>query len=189
MNYCGPDPVLITPPTSLPASVPEARGQARVDTTSEDDVLLRLLTAATDHVDGWNGVLGRCLEAQSWEIGLPRFPAGPVIVLPLGPVDSVTSIVYLDEAEAEQTLAVSVYEVDANPVEARIVLADGERWPATAETVNAVRVRWVAGTGTPPAIKQAILELVAYWYDHREGQGAIPDGIMAKLWPWRRLGL
>ena len=59
-------------------------------------------------------------------------------------------------------------------------------WPATMEVVNAVRVRFVAGTGTPAAVKDAILNMVAARYDSRGEGKLLTPGIAADLAPFRR---
>ena len=67
------------------------------------------------------------------------------------------------------------------------------------DRLDAVRIAFDAGYGAadavPQAIKQAILMIVAHWYEHREtvvvGTGAvdIPLGANALLSPFRRVGL
>ena len=47
-----------------------------------------MIAAATDMLDGRHGILGRCLEAQTWELVLDAFPAAEIRI-PLGPVASV----------------------------------------------------------------------------------------------------
>jgi uncharacterized phiE125 gp8 family phage protein len=182
---------LITPP-SAPVSVAEAKRHLRIDHADEDSVVEGLIASAVSYLDGWTGVLGRALEAQTWELALDRFPVGQ-IVLPLGPVASVTSVAYTDPAGVEQTVDSANYVVDTRPIEGRVIPADGFAWPSTKAGANAVRVRWVAGTGTPGAIRVALLMLVAHWYRVREAVGedmkAVPLGVEALIVPFRRVGL
>jgi hypothetical protein len=53
-------------------------------------------------------------------------------------------------------------------------------------THNAVRVRFIAGTGTPAMVKEAIKEMVAARYDGRGGGRMLTPGIVADLAPYRR---
>ena len=51
---------------------------------------------------------------------------------------------------------------------------------------NAVRVRFVAGTGTPEGVRQAILDMVAARYDTRGMGKMLTPGIAADLAQYRR---
>lgn len=183
-------PILITPPAAAPVSLAEARQHLRVDHTDEDALIASLIEAAVGHFDGWSGILGRCLEPQTWELALDAFPAKE-IRLPLGPIASVASVRLTDPSGAELTVSPLDYETDLRAVEGWIVPSAG--WPATMDVVNAVRVRWVAGTGCPEPVRHAILLLIGHWYAHREAASAaaseLPLGVSALIAPWRRVGI
>jgi uncharacterized phiE125 gp8 family phage protein len=60
------------------------------------------------------------------------------------------------------------------------------------ETINSVRVRWVAGTGCPAPLKAAILLMVGHLFENREATGdatELPLGVAALISPWRRMPL
>lgn len=176
---------LITPPADLPATLGEVKTFLRVDHDEDDAGISAMLAAAVNLLDGRNGILGRCLEPQTWELLLDRFPEAE-IRLPLGPVASVTSVAYTDPDGAEHTMAAEGYILDnAEGFGGWIVPTTVTLWPATLPAVNAVRVRFVAGTGTPDAIKQSLLAMVAERYDGRTGKLLTP-GIVADLAPFRR---
>ena len=75
---------------------------------------------------------------------------------------------------------------DAPGFEGWIVPAAGLSWPATMAAINAVRVRFVAGTGTPAGVRQAILDMVAARYDRRGEGRMLTPGVVADLAPFRR---
>jgi len=164
----------ITPPAVRPLSLDEARDHLRVTQNAEDALISMLIETAEAWLDGWRGVLGLALEPQTWELSLDRFPAG-AFCIPLGPVVSVTSVSYVDAEGAEQVLAPAEYE------------ADGERvrpvggWPSTGPTMGAVKIRFVAGEGTPENIKHVVRLLIGHWYTNRESVGdrleAMPMGV------------
>lgn len=174
---------LITPPAALPISLAEAKAHLRVDHTDEDDLVEALIRAAVDHLDGWAGILGRALEPQTWRLSEARdvrLPRSGAVRLPLGPVVSITSITYLDADGAEQTIAGASYWLHGEDV------VPDDVWPEG----TGLTVTWVAGTGTPPAVKQAILLLVGHWYANREAvtAGALsnaPLAVAALLTPHR----
>lgn len=188
------DLVRTVAPTDTPVSLAEAKAHLRVDADNQDDdaLIQGLLDAATDHLDGYAGILGRCLVAQTWALRLSAFPCE--IELPLGPLISVTGITYLDPDGATQTLATSVYEVIDGPAPL-VVLKHNQSWPSIRSRARSVTVTFVAGWATrasvPSAIKAAILLLIGHWYANREAVAAgpnaseLPLGVTALLAPYR----
>lgn len=186
-------PVLVTPPADPVVTLAEAKAHCRVDSSDDDDLITALVAAATSHLDGWSGILGRALMPQTWEVSFDCFPAREIRI-PLGPVASVTSVKYVDTDGVTQTVSSDDYETDLTGVEGWVVPVADFDWPETMDTVNAVTVRWVAGTGCPPAIKQAVLLLVGHWYENREASAnsnlvALPMAVDALIAPLRRVGL
>jgi uncharacterized phiE125 gp8 family phage protein len=178
---------VIVPPEPA-VTLAEAKSHLRV-TISEDDALIELyLAAAQGYLDGPGGVLGVALEPQTLDSALDAFPTNE-IRLPFGPVVSVASVDYLDPDGAPQVVASSNYYLDQFSAEAWIVPYADFAWPDTMDTANAVRASWIAGTGTPPTLKAAILLLTGHLYANREAVGTkldeVPLGVDALIRPWR----
>lgn len=186
--------VLITAPADEPVSLAEARLHLRLDasgtpaTHPDDDLVTALIAAARQNLDGADGVLGRALITQTWELRMPAFPCrawpstrvADAIRLPLPPLQSVTSIKYDDPAGVEQTLDSSLYVVGTGEP-AEIVPAYGQTWPATRGMPESVRVRFVAGYGdagsdVPGPILDSIKAQIARRYDDRAASAAILAG-------------
>jgi uncharacterized phiE125 gp8 family phage protein len=188
---------LVTGPTVEPISIAEAKDQCRIDIT-DDDVLIGSLIVAARRVAEM--VLRRALITQTWDYVADAFPAGDRLVLPRAPLQSVTSITYVDSDDASDTVASGDYQVDTDSVPGRVVLKSGSTWPSvTLRVANGVTVRFVAGYGddgddVPQEIRQAMLLMVGHWYENREdsvGVGnvqRIPMGAEWLLWPERVLG-
>ena len=146
--------------------------------------------AAQEHLDGFTGILGRALITQTWVMKLARFPCGgswslsdfgyrmAAIEVPLPPLQSITSIVYLDRAGASQTLSASRYQVVSRGKKPSLIVpAYGEVWPVTRDQPQAVTVTFVAGYGAaaedvPAPIRSAGLLMVSDLYQNREAQSA-----------------
>lgn len=75
-------PVRVTPPAEPPVSLEEAKAHLRVDFGDDDLYVAGLIEAATAHLDGWSGILGRALVTQTWRQDLCGFPRDGVIRLP-----------------------------------------------------------------------------------------------------------
>ena len=98
------DSRLVTPPTELAATVAYIRDKVLrtlTDTGIEDEHIRRLIQAATSFYEEWTS---KALRPQTWELLLDRFPVGR-IVLPRPPLVALTSLAYIDELGAPQTLS------------------------------------------------------------------------------------
>lgn len=88
----------------------------------------------------------------------------------IAPVQSITSIAYLDTSGNSQTLATSVYGVDTARKPATIYLKEGQSWPDVYDQWDSVTITYVAGYGStgadvPAAARSAILMLVRHRFD------------------------
>ena len=161
--------VLDTPPSAI-ISAAEARRHLRILHTRDDTYIDSLIAAATYHVDGPDGALGRCLGEQTWVWTIDGFPAANgCLHIPMPPTVSVDSIVYDNTSNAE-TAYTGFRELHAGSTTGAYVLPaiDGE-YPETNGEPGCVRVTFTAGFETLPAtIRHAILLLVSHWNEHRE---------------------
>lgn len=178
--------IRITAPAVEPLTLAEAKLHCRVDGSDEDALITALIVAAREQAEHETG---RALVTQTWELVHDVFPEA--FVLRRAPIQSVTSLKYLDSATgAEQTLDPADYLLDKDSEPGYVVPAYGKAWPATWPVPNAVRVRYVCGYGlgaaVPVAIKQWMLLAIGTMYAQREtliaGQAAtIPDRFWAGL--------
>ena len=191
-------PVLVTPPAIAPVTVAEFKAQSRVDVSDDDAIIARLISAATAHLDGWTGILGRALVEQTWRQDFDAFCRD--MRLPLFPVISIASVAYDDASGAAQTIAGTNYRLVNDEGGAILRLNDEFAFPAVFDEAPAIRVTYVAGYPTtagvstvPESIKHAILLLAAHWYEHREAvvAGGAPAvlsmAVDALLAPYRQI--
>lgn len=165
-------PSLVTGPAALPVTLAEVKAALRVDHDDEDRLIESYIDAAVGHLDGWSGVLGRCLITQTWRQDLAEFPPADEIRLPFPDVQSV-SVKYLDRDGVEQTLAAEKYELIETVSGVQIVLAHNQQWPNTGEYQDAVRITFtcgfgVSGAAVPAPLRTAIMMHVASLYEMRE---------------------
>jgi uncharacterized phiE125 gp8 family phage protein len=162
--------VLVTPPATEPLTAAEAKEHLRVEHAADDGYIGGLIVAARRHVES---VTWRALVTQTWELVLDAFPSG-VFELAKGTIQSVESVKYFDLEGTEQTLAQAAYQVDTVREHGRVAPAPGTSWPSTADRLNAVRVRFVAGYGNadavPGDVKAAMKLLIGHLYEHRESE-------------------
>ncbi len=166
----------IIAPADLPITLDEVRDHIRWEPTADDDALIvQYMRSAVRHFDGAEGMLNRALVTQTWELKLDGFPAAEFpsstgirtreIHIPLPPLQSITSVQYIDTGGVTQTLAVSKYKVlNLNsPTRAgRIETAFGETWPSTRHERESVIVTFVAGYGARNAVPEHIRHLLLF---------------------------
>lgn len=170
---------LTTPPAAEPITLAEAKAHLRIESTFTDDdtLVTSLITAARQMAERAKG----CgFIDHTWTMTLPGFPHWwePSIRLPRGPVQSISSVTYLDQAGVAQTLSPSVYVLEQSESESRISLAYNQCWPIPACQANAVTIVFVVGYGADATAvaavaenaRRAILLLIGDLYRNRESQ-------------------
>jgi len=136
--------ILVYGPTARPLTLDAAKAYLKVETDDDDLLIDQLIDAAVAHFDGRDGILGRALVEQTWELRLDRFPS--CIEVPLPPLISLNEIRYLDEQGTEQTLAADRYQVEAGGWgRAMVAPSYNNVWPSTRPVAGAVRVFFTAG--------------------------------------------
>lgn len=169
---------LITASTEPAVSLSELQAHLRTSSPEEAGDLQLKLDAAIRYIETETG---RCLVTSTWEEFLPQWPCQHYIELPLGNLQSVTSIKYTDSTGAVITMSAGDYKVQRTWSAAngqndagigRVYLAYGATWPsATLDTGEPIVIRFVCGwdaASVPLPIKQAILMLASHWYRNRD---------------------
>ncbi len=181
------DPVLIEAPAAL-LTLPEVKAHLRVDHADEDTLIEGLIASAVGWLDGWQGVLGRCILTQTWA---STHAALADLRLPFPDVQSAV-VSYLDAAGEVQTVDASDYRVRTRNGAGELLFRDGYSAPALlAGRDDAVTVTAVYGRDDLPApLRVAALMLVGHWYQHREavatgGAAQVPLAVDTLISPFR----
>jgi uncharacterized phiE125 gp8 family phage protein len=180
--------------TSAPATEPVTTATAKAHiqiasgNTADDTLVDALVATARAWVEQSTGLR---LVTQTIVARYDAVPdAGAPLLLPCGPLQSVTSIKYfeIDNASptaATGTLSATAYLVDPYSPLPRIALHDGQTWPDDLRAVNALEVTAIVGYGTatavPGPILHALLMLAAFLYDQRSSIGIDPGLTIAEM--------
>jgi len=140
-------------PTALAVSMEEARLNARADVGEDgkselDAEIVRAIRTYTTEAETETN---RFIMEQTWELTLDAFPASRSIKLQKPPLLAVESVKFYDVDGIQQTLDPQDYQVDHKTEPGYIVLKPGRAWPATAQMIGAVEVRFRCGYGSDPA--------------------------------------
>jgi hypothetical protein len=201
---------IVTGPAVTPVSRTEARNHLRLDDDVDDSLVRAYIQAATDWAENYTGRFlvsrtcqmmldgARELESPLWE-GMRTGPSNVAyldhIELAAAPVISVESIKYYSDDDTQYTWAASNYFVDTFSEPAKVVLRDGGTYPTDLRAANGLEINFTAGYGSnpsavPEAIKVAILQYIAFLYEHRGDNEAgmqSPPVLRALLDPYRVL--
>lgn len=165
---------LITPPATEPVSVSTAKAFLRVDHSSEDTLITSLIKSAREDGERFSR---RAFITQTWDLILDEIECGKPLPIYRPPLQSVTSIKYVDSAGQEHAWTDFVVDTSSEPGTVIFNSLPGDDLRESGAWI----IRFVAGYGNsesnvPERIKNVILGLVAHWYENRETLG-VPDGI------------
>ncbi len=165
---------LVTQPTAEPVALSEAKAHLRIDSSAEDGVVEALIAAARTDVERRTG---RALMPQGWRIALDKVPASGLVRLAPGPVASVDAVTVYGADGSPEVVSASDYALDTASMPARLKF---ETAIEPGRALNGIEIDLTCGYASaddvPAPLKQAILLLVAFWFEHRE---AAPMGVVS----------
>lgn len=109
---------LITPPSEEPLTLTEVKLHLRVENTDDNALITALIVAAREQAES---ITARALCTQTWELVLDAFPEA--CVLRHSPVQSVTSVDYIDTDGASQSLTLTDTLLDSDNTPGYLVTA------------------------------------------------------------------
>lgn len=164
-------------------SLTDVKDHLRITGTDDDDALRLFIAGIRRKTEKY---LCRTLVTATWELKLDCFKS--VVNLPMYPIQSITSVAYVDTDGDSQTLDSSLYQFDKG---GRLMPAYGQSWPSTRSQLDAVTITYVAGEthagNVYPDIKLAMLLWIGSCDLNREDVvigtiiSDIPDGARSLL--------
>jgi uncharacterized phiE125 gp8 family phage protein len=208
-----------TAPAKLAVDIQQAKSYLKVaDSDVDGDALISGFLSAG--VEACEKFTGKALITQTWTGFLDYWPTAPSeniwegvrqvpvslayggpgeLVLPRGPLQSVTSMETFDDADVATVFPAASYFVDTASTRARVTLRTGIVPPLPTRHTNGIKLVYVVGYGddaadVPEELRLGILALVSHLNEHRGdddvslgslGGGALP-GLTQMLWaPYR----
>ena len=177
-------PMLVTPPATALVSLEDAKAHLRVTSAEEDVLISGLIGAAMQYLDGWSGILGRCIMPQTWKVTLSGFVDQ---ALPFPDVMAV-AVKYLDADLATQTLSTTAYRFGSDAGGGYLIFDSAVGLPTAADREDAI---WAeaefgfANGANLDGLRVAAKMLIAQWYDGREGAEGSPPAVSSLIAPFR----
>lgn len=158
-------PEVIARPADEPLTLSGVKGQLVIQHDEDNALLSDLIKLARVQAEEDTR---RALITQTLRLTLECFT--DEIQLPRPPLQSVSSINYIDEDKNPQLLDAAEYVVDTTGVIGRIRPVTA--WPSITEGFGAVIIEYVAGYGDsaadiPMPILHGMLINITDWYEHR----------------------
>lgn len=183
--------VMTGSPAGEPISLAEVKTHLRIDHSAEDLYLGGLILTSRLQIEA---ALGLALMTQSWRLTIRRWPGIETYPLPMRPVTAITALHAVREDGTLEPLPLSAASLDAGPPPAIVRPPAG--WPVPAGPFRSIAIDFTAGygataTSVPSPIRQALLLLVAHWYERRdpyetaETSAGIPSAVSDLLLPYR----
>lgn len=193
---------IVGAPTVEPVTLCDARNHLRIEAFGyplahpDDSYITALISVAREWCEQY---IRRALATQTVNVVLDEF--SDTMVLPITPVQSVTSIKYLDVAGVEQTLPSTVYYVDT--FSGAVKLNPNQVWPTVYNRDDVITIDYKAGYTTgetldpmpiPFPIRAAMLLIVGSLYENRQQDqmgsarityNSLPLGVYNLLQPYR----
>lgn len=177
---------ILTPPVSDPVSLAAAKLFLRVDHDDEDELITRLLGAATHAVEAGSGrVLIARRVRETLDFWRPDSVGGAL--LGASPVTNIVAVRLIASNGSESVIDPDTYRLDGARDRPRIIFTHG--LPAILRAAGAVEIDYDCGLAedaadVPPALTQAVLHIAAALYEAREGATAIPESARALMRPF-----
>ncbi|MDX2073481.1 MAG: head-tail connector protein [Alphaproteobacteria bacterium] len=172
--------VRVTPPTAEPLTLQETKEFLRIPHNDDDSRINDMIVTARSLAEQW---LRRSLITQGWKVSFEDAITG-TIRLPMGPVQSITSVVTTTVDGVPLTIPTTAYLLSVTQ-DAIVVdnIISGHR----------IDITYVAGYGSgsqlPKPIKLGMLQHIAAMLDSEMTLAPIPDSVLPFYTPFRELAL
>ncbi len=183
---------LLNGPFMEPVSLTEAKLHIRLDSDNEDDLLKALITTARLHVER---LTKRIFLQQTWRFYADTLPEDGLLEIPLGPLVSIDKVTFYNGEGMPKLIEPQDYVSDISSHPARIKFRPTVI-KAPKKALNGIEIDFQVGFGittldVPRDLRQAVLMLVAHWYENRSEVSAdfnlspTPKGVDALIAPYR----
>jgi uncharacterized phiE125 gp8 family phage protein len=157
-----------TGPSSEPLTLSEVKAFLKVDGSDEDGLITLLIQAARESVEKYCTL---ALLPQTITEYFGKFEQYG-LRLSISPLISVTSVTYTAVGSTTQTLSTDIYGTDTAWTPPLIYRKYNQDFPTIEPGPKSITVTYQAGyanaASVPATLKQAMLLMIADWYDNRQ---------------------
>ena len=157
---------VITPASTYPVTLTEAKSHLKVDTTADDTYITSIIKAATQLSEEYTNrfFIDTVIDQTCSDFAQLQ-------TLFKSKVSAVAHVKYYDNDNSLQTLSATIYDTQLQYEPSQIQLAENQSFPSITKRNDAVVARYTVGYGSasdvPEIIKQAILLTIGNFYQNR----------------------
>ena len=157
---------VITPASTYPVSLTEAKSHLKVDTTADDTYITSIIKAASQLSEEYTNrfFIDTVIDQTCSDFAQLQ-------TLFKSKVSAVAHVKYYDNDNSLQTLSATIYDTQLQYEPSQIQLAENQSFPSITKRNDAVVARYTVGYGSasdvPEIIKQAILLTIGNFYQNR----------------------
>lgn len=170
--------VRVSAPAAEPLTLPETKEFLRISHSDDDGRITDMIITARSLAEQW---MRKSLVTQSWKLTREDAVSG-TLRLPMGPVQSITSVVVTPDGGSPETVDDSAYALSVSS-DAIVI--------ETVISSDRIDITYVAGYGTsgqiPKPIKLGMLQHVAAMMDGQVTLAPIPDAVLSLYMPFREI--
>lgn len=184
--------ILETAAVVEPITLAQVKNYLKIDNILEDTLIASMITAARVQLETR---LGRAFMRQMWSLYLDILPHNGEIILPINPIISIEHLAVIDDEATYNDIASTdyIYDIKADPALVKVV----GQLPNIGSEYSGIRLQFWAGYGVsatdiPAPIVQAIMHLVAFWYENRGPIASgeihqIPQVVLEMIAPFKKI--
>lgn len=169
-------------PPIEPISLSEIKVYLKIDHTDEDSLLTDLIRSARIEIET---LTRRHFIERTVAQTHDCFPSGDKLELKKAPVQSITSVAYVDVSGTNQTFSADNYRLVTDRIRPFIRLKNGVSWPSV-ELSNdvAVTLTYLTGYGSasssvPENVRRALRIAIAFAYENRgDGHMTVNESVV-----------
>lgn len=188
---------IVTAITGSAVSLIDAKNYLKIDGNEDDGLIVRLINAAISAVMTETGyALGNMTVVQTWTC----MPCARYLELDFSPVSGITAFEYINSEGVWTAWDEGNWQTAMGLRPVRIGPKPNFLWPTIQSgALESLKVTYTVNSPAagdllaPDALRQAVMLLVAYWYENREDVAlGKTDMQTARAWralcaPWRNL--
>jgi uncharacterized phiE125 gp8 family phage protein len=184
---------LVAPPAVEPVTLAETKAHLRVAHADEDALIGSLIASARRQIEARTGL---ALIEQGWIQFHDDWPGDGVVALAPAPISPIDELAVYGDDDVKAVIDPAHYYLDAASHPPRLMLRGSRLWARPGRIGNGIAIALSAGFGlagsaVPEPLRQAILQLVAHWYEHRGNADAPPPPLTIEtlIGPYREFRL
>ncbi|WP_299647992.1 hypothetical protein [uncultured Jannaschia sp.] len=158
-------PVRVGEPVAPILTLADAKAACNVELDHQDELIGNLVRAAASHLDGYSGILGRCMVTQTWRYGFSSLAGRIALVMP--DAQSIVAATYRDPNGAGQTIVPELFRIEEEAAGAVLTYVGASLGVERVAYPFSIDIKFGYGVAAqvPEVLRTACRLMVAHWFN------------------------